>query len=296
MALHDIQLIQEVAGPDFVYRVLGSVASGKVFIINGSNLPELKALETSDITGLITALANKLETSEKGASNGLATLDGSGKVPSSQLPSSIAGSVAYQGSWNANTNTPTIPAASSTYKGHYYVVSVEGATNVDGITDWKVGDWIICNGTVWEKVDNTDAVTSVAGRTGAIVLAAGDIASGTLAVNRGGTGLASWTANRLVASTGATTLANLAAITAARALISDANGLPAHSSVTSTELGYLSGVTSALQTQLNGKMVWASPPASATASGTAGQIAYDNDYLYICVATNTWKRMPLATW
>lgn len=42
-------------------------------------------------------------------------------------------------------------------------------------------------------------------------------------------------------------------LTASRALISDANGHPAVSAVTSTELGYLDGVTSAIQTQLNGK-------------------------------------------
>lgn len=37
-------------------------------------------------------------------------------------------------------------------------------------------------------------------------------------------------------------------------------------------------------------------PASASATGVAGQIAYDADYLYICVATNTWKRVALSTW
>lgn len=42
-------------------------------------------------------------------------------------------------------------------------------------------------------------------------------------------------------------------LTANRALISDANGHPAVSAVTSTELGYLDGVTSNIQTQLNGK-------------------------------------------
>ena len=37
-------------------------------------------------------------------------------------------------------------------------------------------------------------------------------------------------------------------------------------------------------------------PASASATGTAGQIAYDSSYIYICVATNTWMRAALATW
>lgn len=39
-----------------------------------------------------------------------------------------------------------------------------------------------------------------------------------------------------------------------------------------------------------------SAPTSATSSGTAGDIRYDSNYLYVCVATNTWKRSALATW
>lgn len=37
-------------------------------------------------------------------------------------------------------------------------------------------------------------------------------------------------------------------------------------------------------------------PASATATGSAGMMAYDSSYLYICTATNTWKRVAIATW
>lgn len=37
-------------------------------------------------------------------------------------------------------------------------------------------------------------------------------------------------------------------------------------------------------------------PASASATGVQGQIAWDADYVYICTATNTWKRVAIATW
>jgi hypothetical protein len=37
-------------------------------------------------------------------------------------------------------------------------------------------------------------------------------------------------------------------------------------------------------------------PASASDTGTAGQVAYDADYLYVCVATDTWKRVAISTW
>jgi hypothetical protein len=72
--------------------------------------------------------------------------------------------------WNASTNSPTIPAASLANKGNYYIVQVAGSTNVGGITDWKVGDWIVSNGSIWSKIDNTDAVISVNGYTGAVEL------------------------------------------------------------------------------------------------------------------------------
>lgn len=37
-------------------------------------------------------------------------------------------------------------------------------------------------------------------------------------------------------------------------------------------------------------------PASAAASGTTGTIAWDASYIYVCTATNTWKRAAIATW
>jgi hypothetical protein len=37
-------------------------------------------------------------------------------------------------------------------------------------------------------------------------------------------------------------------------------------------------------------------PASATATGTLGEIRIDASYIYICTATNTWKRSAITTW
>ncbi len=121
--------------------------------------------------GQITA---RESSANKGVNNGYASLDSSGKVPTTQLPSSVLGCVSYQGTWNANTNSPTIPTASSTNKGWYYVVGTAGGTSIGGITDWKVNDWVISNGTAWEKVDNTDAVASFNGRFGSVVPQSGD--------------------------------------------------------------------------------------------------------------------------
>jgi hypothetical protein len=57
------------------------------------------------------------------------------------------------------------------------------------------------------------------------------------------------------------------------------------------------GVFSALTTSGDSVIVQTSQtPASASATGTAGEIAWDADYIYVCVATNTWKRVAIATW
>lgn len=111
----------------------------------------------------------------------------------------LFGGVTYQGVWNAATNNPFLQSGVGT-KGYYYVVNVAGNTNLDGITDWKVGDWAIFNGTTWNKVDNTDAVVSVNGYVGAVVLTYSDVgappATRTLTINGTGYDLSadrSWT-------------------------------------------------------------------------------------------------------
>lgn len=64
----------------------------------------------------------------------------------------------YKGTWNATLNIPTLTSGVGV-SGEYYVVSVAGNTNLDGITDWQVGDWAIFvtdSPDRWQKVDNHD--------------------------------------------------------------------------------------------------------------------------------------------
>ena len=94
------------------------------------------------------------------AANGICGLDGNSKVPIAQLPASIVGGLHYKGTWNASTNTPSIITGSADAdpntgnQGFYYLVSVAGGIVVDGSGLWKVGDWIVSDGTIWEKIDN----------------------------------------------------------------------------------------------------------------------------------------------
>ena len=136
----------------------------------------------------------------------------------------MAGFVNYEGTWNASTNTPTLVSSVGT-KGDYYVVSVTGSTNLNGITTWTQGDWAIFNGTAWEKVDNTDLVTSVAGRTGAITLSNTDISGlGTMSTQNASS----------VAITGGT--ATLTSLTTATVQATNSGGLSLKNSAGTTQL------------------------------------------------------------
>jgi len=86
----------------------------------------------------------------------------------------VVGGLNYQGNWNASTNSPTLTSSAGT-NGYYYTVSVAGSTNLNGITDWQVGDWAIFNGTIWQKIDQTNSVTSVNSQIGAVVLGYSDV-------------------------------------------------------------------------------------------------------------------------
>jgi hypothetical protein len=63
-----------------------------------------------------------------------------------------------------------------------------------------------------------------------------------------------------------------------------------NSSVTYAQLG------SVFQADATGIRFSSAAPASATAVGIAGTVTWDSSYIYVCVATNTWKRVAIATW
>ena len=176
----------------------GTGASTLTGYVKGNGTSAMTATATvpsTDITGLGTmstqnsnnisvtggsmsgvTISDYIPTTQKAAALGVATLDSAGKVPISQIPDSVIGALSYQGTWNASTNTPTLTTSVGT-KGYYYVVSVAGSTNLNGITDWQIGDWAVYNGSAWQKIDNTDAVTSVNGYTGTVVLTAADVSA-----------------------------------------------------------------------------------------------------------------------
>ena len=129
----------------------------------GSHL-ELYNTSTTAIVKLDEAISN----SEKGASNGIATLDASGFVPISQL--SITPTT-FLGAWNASTNTPIIVSSVGS-AWDTYEITVSGTTNIDGNSIWNVGDRITFDGTTWVRFPFA-GVSSVAGKEGDVTLQLG---------------------------------------------------------------------------------------------------------------------------
>ncbi len=224
------------------------------------------------------------------------------------LPAGVNKQIFYvsDGTGDANTNAITItPNGSETIGGAATLVLNSDAEAVmlafqSSDSDWKiVGRWrpnptggdvggftinraIVSNGFGYLAAATTTAteIGYVNGVTSSIQtqLDGKEPSFTVLPVSKGGTN--SGTAlnnNRVIASSGGAII-EAAAITAARALISDANGIPTQSVTTSTELSYVNGVTSAIQTQLNSKQasgnyitaltgdVTASGPGSAAAT------------------------------
>ena len=88
----------------------------------------------------------------------------------------VLGGAIYQTVWNATTNSPSLANGTGT-KGYYYITSVAGTVNFGaGNITFRVGDWAIYDGSIWSRVDNSDAVSSVNGYLGAVSLVTSDIA------------------------------------------------------------------------------------------------------------------------
>ena len=100
--------------------------------------------------------------------------------------------------------------------------------------------------------------------------------------------------------TGLTSLSSVAAEDLL-VVVDDPSGTPTSKQVT---VGTLFGnvntglkVNGSVEANTNGIIISTSQtPASASATGTAGTVTWDSDYVYVCTATNTWKRAALSTW
>lgn len=127
-----------------------------------------------------TAVANRVTDIENdyGMPNGLATLDSSGKILASALPSNA---LEYKGTWDASTNTPLLQngslANAAADAGHIYRVAVAGTVNFGaGNITFNIGDDVILSeGLLWERAPGGSLVISVNGYQGDVELNSEDI-------------------------------------------------------------------------------------------------------------------------
>nr|DAI89606.1 MAG TPA: hypothetical protein [Caudoviricetes sp.] len=128
----------------------------------------------STITNLQTSLDLKENKSEKNVANGYAPLDSNSKIPLANINDSLLGNVKWYGLYNGtiissspvtSLNGQSLPIPSPLNIGWYFIANTSFTYD---FKNYETGDWIISNGIILDKVDNTDAVSSVFGRTGNI--------------------------------------------------------------------------------------------------------------------------------
>lgn len=165
----DVTIQQQTANRVIVLDATKKVLSSAVTI---TELETLSGI-SGDIQDQIDA---KIPLTQKGASNGVATLDGGGKIPASQLPNSV---FELKGFWNAATNTPTLVNGVGN-PGDVWEVDTAGTVDFGaGPIVFKVGDWAVyAADNLWHKSINSNEVASVNGQTGIVVLDTDDVLEG----------------------------------------------------------------------------------------------------------------------
>lgn len=165
---------------------IGALGVGQLGAANGvASLNGAGKLVSSQLPSIGTAELSCLTT---GAVAGLVPqLDNTGKISLDQIPASVIGGLTYKGAWNASTNDPALQSGVGT-KGWYYVVSVAGNTTLDGHNDWLTGDLVVFDGAAWDKIPGSDAyvisVNNISPISGNVTLSASDVgAIATTAIN-----------------------------------------------------------------------------------------------------------------
>jgi hypothetical protein len=144
---------------------------------NTTDIGDVKAEVDINTTTLVnTNVSLNTFIGSKGMAGGLCELDLTQKIPIARIP--VSG-LSYKGSWNVATNIPVLD--NSANAGDYYIVCCDDpsiVTTIDGISDWKQGDFALFNGTLWQKIDNTAQVVSVNDAIGTIHITSDNVGIG----------------------------------------------------------------------------------------------------------------------
>jgi hypothetical protein len=182
--------VGEVVAPDLAERI-------KV-ITNGGGTSQ-SVLDT--LASLQTEIDNLIP-SQTGNSGKFLTTNGT-----ATSWASVAGGLSYQGTWNASSNTPTL-TSSVGVNGYYYITATAGSTNLNGITDWQIGDWLLFNGSVWQKIDQSEILQTITSTNGSIAVTT--TGSNVNLANNGVTSAVAGTGISVSSATGAVTITNSA--------------------------------------------------------------------------------------
>lgn len=215
--------------------------------------------------------------SEKDAANGYAGLDGTGKILVSALPTTV---MEYLGAWDANTNSPTLIDGTGD-NGDIYRVSVAGTIDLgSGPETYAVGDQVIYNGTIWQKIPAADAVTSVNTQTGVVVLDADDISDAT-------------TTNKFVTAADLTNLGNLSGTNSGDVTLNSGTPTQESANLVGQELELVQATTSTDgvmssedKTKLDGIIAGAEPNAVDSVNTQTGAVVLDADDIDDTSTTN----------
>lgn len=189
----------------------------------------------------LNALTESIQTMEVGTSGSDFAISSSGSTHTFNLPTasgSVRGALSssdwttFNSKLNAANPSWTGTMATPLTAGRVLITDGSGNMSVSSVTSTTLG-----------YLDVGSSLTTL--------LAAKEPSITTLSIAKGGTNSGTSLNNNRIMRSSSGSIVEASAITANRALISDANGIPTHSSVTSTELGYVSGVTSAVQTQMD---------------------------------------------
>lgn len=152
-----------------------TIKHGKIYVKTNAGWVQISLpTNISDIEGLQAALDTKINKSE---------ILENGKIKKTYIPSSITNGITYGGTFNASTRVATLSSDAqyflgtsdttktiatteyATYQGLFFITQTAGAfANIS----YEQGDWLISTNSSWEKIDNTDAIQRVNGRTGVI--------------------------------------------------------------------------------------------------------------------------------
>lgn len=148
---------------------------GSGFKLNGASVTA-NATELNQLTGVT---LGDVVTKDVDIALGVPTLDGGGKIQGSQLPNTL---MDLKGEWNASTNFPPL-ADGAGNAGDVYEVTTAGTQDLgSGNITFAIGDWVVySSGNVWFKSINSNAVSSVFGRTGIVSAAIDDYSKSQIA-------------------------------------------------------------------------------------------------------------------